>query len=365
MVLKSKKSANKGITLIALIITIIILLILAGISISAITNKGLFQKAKDAEKNYENAQVEEDVKLAVMSLQVEESQKAMTQDEKRKFLEDELKLQQEESTVTFYGAGFLAKYEGYEFKISGNYKVYQKEPFNADEWNKTATPEDVFIWQSDDSSDEGYGVVVGYTANVQNYSILKFPSRTTKVLVDNSYVEGETMRSFTKNVQKIELPTTVTEIGKYAFANYGAFSYRFESLQEINIPESVTSIGDYAFDDCDNLAKVTIEEGVASIGTYAFKSCANIASIIIPESVASIGGDAFSSCTNMTSIIIPESVSVMGGCVFGYWGSNQTIYCRANEKPSGWAESWDTWGYDYISGKIERKAQLVWGYTGD
>ena len=44
----SKK--NNGITLVALVITIVILLILAGISISTLTNTGIFQKAKDAKK---------------------------------------------------------------------------------------------------------------------------------------------------------------------------------------------------------------------------------------------------------------------------------------------------------------------------
>ena len=38
---------NKGITLVALIVTIVILLILAGISISTLTNTGIFEKAKD------------------------------------------------------------------------------------------------------------------------------------------------------------------------------------------------------------------------------------------------------------------------------------------------------------------------------
>ena len=54
------RNMNKGITLVALVITIIILLILAGISISTLTNTGIFQKAKDAKKASENAQKEED-----------------------------------------------------------------------------------------------------------------------------------------------------------------------------------------------------------------------------------------------------------------------------------------------------------------
>lgn len=46
---------TKGITLVALVITIIILLILAGISISALTNTGLFEKAKEARDKTYNA----------------------------------------------------------------------------------------------------------------------------------------------------------------------------------------------------------------------------------------------------------------------------------------------------------------------
>ena len=50
---------NPGITLIALIITIIILLILAGIGISLLTQTGLFENAKQAKNVTENAQKDE------------------------------------------------------------------------------------------------------------------------------------------------------------------------------------------------------------------------------------------------------------------------------------------------------------------
>ena len=53
------REKNKGITLVALVITIVILLILAGISISTLTNTGIFQKAKDAKKASENAEVKQ------------------------------------------------------------------------------------------------------------------------------------------------------------------------------------------------------------------------------------------------------------------------------------------------------------------
>ena len=59
---KMQKNTN-GITLIALIITIIILLILAGISISALTQTGLFSRAKQAEQLSKEKQEEENATL--------------------------------------------------------------------------------------------------------------------------------------------------------------------------------------------------------------------------------------------------------------------------------------------------------------
>ncbi len=54
----------KGITLVALIVTIIILLILAGISIASLTENGLLEKAKFAKEKQENVQIEEKTKLS-------------------------------------------------------------------------------------------------------------------------------------------------------------------------------------------------------------------------------------------------------------------------------------------------------------
>ena len=50
------KKENKGITLVALVITIIILLILATISIQSLTNTGLFAKAQEAKEKTQNAE---------------------------------------------------------------------------------------------------------------------------------------------------------------------------------------------------------------------------------------------------------------------------------------------------------------------
>ena len=61
--MKNTFKSSKGITLVALVITIIILLILAGISISALTNTGIFGKAKDAKQKSDEAALDQNTKL--------------------------------------------------------------------------------------------------------------------------------------------------------------------------------------------------------------------------------------------------------------------------------------------------------------
>ena len=61
---------TRGITLVALVITIIILLILSGISISALTNQGIFGKAQEAKKASEIANIKEQIQLAIYEKQL-------------------------------------------------------------------------------------------------------------------------------------------------------------------------------------------------------------------------------------------------------------------------------------------------------
>ena len=62
---KLKKHSNKGITLIALVITIIVLLILAGVSIAMLTGEnGILTKATESKEETGKAQEEEEIKMA-------------------------------------------------------------------------------------------------------------------------------------------------------------------------------------------------------------------------------------------------------------------------------------------------------------
>ena len=65
---KFKNKQEKGITLIALVVTIVVLLILAGVSISLVlSNNGVISKSKDAKNQYAGAQVNDEKQLNEVS----------------------------------------------------------------------------------------------------------------------------------------------------------------------------------------------------------------------------------------------------------------------------------------------------------
>lgn len=365
--MKKSTKETSGITLIALVITIIILLILAGVSIATLTDSGLFEKAQSAKEESAKSQAEENVKLAMMALQIEEAQKTMTQDEKVQFLKEELKKLDTDVAVSSSGTGFLVSCGGYEFEVDSDYNITIKGLSDVDDWDKTAAPDNVFIWQSNDPNDEGYGIVIGYTANVENYTVLRFPTRCKQITFSNELnyegIDTETSRAFTNNVKKVEIPDTVTIIGERAFG--GSNNETFEKLEEVIIGKNVTSIESFAFRGCEALASITIPDGVTSIGSYAFygtawydnqpdgeiyvgktfykykgtmvnptsveikegttqivanafDECRNLISITIPDTVTQIGYWAFDNCRGLTSVTIPDSVTSIENQTFQY-----------------------------------------------
>ena len=63
------KKENRGITLVALVITIIVLIILAGVSINAVMNGGLIGNAKNARDDFNKAKQEEEATLSQLEIE--------------------------------------------------------------------------------------------------------------------------------------------------------------------------------------------------------------------------------------------------------------------------------------------------------
>lgn len=75
IIVKCEKK-EMGITMIALVITIIILLLLAGITIANLNGEnGLLSKAKQSKEKYSIAEAKEKLELAITNLQIEQEGK--------------------------------------------------------------------------------------------------------------------------------------------------------------------------------------------------------------------------------------------------------------------------------------------------
>lgn len=103
-----------------------------------------------------------------------------------------------------------------------------------------------------------------------------------------------------RSVISINIPTNITEIGVYAFANC-------IDLASIAIPANITEIENYAFLGCSGLQNVTLANGINSIKNSAFSSCSSLSSIILPDSVTEILQSAFENCSALTSVTLPQN----------------------------------------------------------
>ena len=96
-----KKSEN-GITLVALVVTIIILLIISGVGITALTQTGLLEKTKEAKEITEKAQQKVIDKINNLEKQIEGTREQITVDktEYEQLKADVASLKNNQSTVT-------------------------------------------------------------------------------------------------------------------------------------------------------------------------------------------------------------------------------------------------------------------------
>ena len=113
--MKNKLKQMKGITLIALVITIIVLLILAGVSIATLTGEnGILTQANNAKGQTKEAEAEEIFKLVANEWQIEKR--------KGTSLEDFLEKKAEEYGIkaTPEGEDYVLEYNGDKIKIDSN-----------------------------------------------------------------------------------------------------------------------------------------------------------------------------------------------------------------------------------------------------
>ena len=173
---------NKGITLVALVITIIILLILAGISIQAITNTRLFANAKKAKEKSMEGQLKEEISLAIQSIQTEEIYKGNSVTLETLAggqLEKELK----DITAELADGEINGEYKDYEYTIDDKFNVTINGPITGVRIKGIAEVQTGYVF-------EGNTVEIKVTASITEGTItgIEAPEEAT-IKTDTSATE--------------------------------------------------------------------------------------------------------------------------------------------------------------------------------
>ena len=123
-----KLKSQKGITLVALVITIVIVLLLAGITISTLSgNNGLFSKVKQAKEKYLISDAKEKLITKLMKLQIEvtdEEQRSATIDDINKMVDKNSKYYDVEiESVKDKKENKIVKISGYYFEVDDKLNI--------------------------------------------------------------------------------------------------------------------------------------------------------------------------------------------------------------------------------------------------
>ena len=337
---KKQIRREKGITLVALVITIIVLIILAGVTLMTLTGQdGILTKAKESRISTELSAYQEEL----------ETYKGSKYLENNTFMEATLTAGKE--TLTYYTQDGKAEETG---NIRTIFKNISDEYFEKLEVVKgellintqditeikiaqslgiAVNPYDIEdgVLQSSDGNlllmDQATGTLTipdsvtaigeGAFANVEGLKTIIIPS-TVKRIEKNAFRSNQTLETVImqekdgqgveyietaafmecSNLTTVQMANTVKEMEGQVF-------YYCDSLKNINISTQLKKIPSYTFLRC-GFEELELPEGINEIGTSAFAENHNLTTVKFPSTVYAIGGTAFNGCEKLRNIVIAE-----------------------------------------------------------
>lgn len=308
-----KTKENLGITLIALVITIIVLLILAGVSIAMLTgNNGILNQAKLAKENTIVAKEDESNKLSTYETQISDYSGVIDWESAKKnaIAPEE---QKEERNNNVIGLGTDGK------------------PVNMDLWEYTKLSDGTYGLNDESSLAENGTRTAGYNTNyiesgkikgtipqyikgngdiefipVTNINYLFFNTNLIKSpKIPNTVVSMRaTFNSCSSLISMPEIPNGVENM-------YGTFTNCSHLVNTVSIPNTVTNMYG-TFSGCSSLVYAPKLSENTSIMTSTFKDCSSLKiAPEIPNKVTNMY-TTFAECTSLTTAsTIPNSVTVL------------------------------------------------------
>lgn len=310
---------EQGITLIALVVTIVVLLILAAVSISMLTGEnGIITQAQNSKEQTEIGYEKEQVSLAYASAKTKKISEGDTSEINANDMNDQLNLQKANATARGSNP-IIVKFNDSkrEYEIDNNGEVAERPSSDIEMSN-------IFEYKIENNEVTILGVKDEY---LEPYEAGSLNNNRKIASIHNPYIAEIEEPTLTKLVEEIgtalEIPETIEEktvvdIGYQAFAG-------IVNLESIIIPDTVRIMQNAIFQNCYNLKNVKLSNNINLLGEKLFGNCTELTTISIPNSVESIKSTAFENCTNLANITIPDSINHVEARTFEdtAWYNNQ------------------------------------------
>lgn len=297
--MKENFKSKSGITMIALVITIIVLLILASVSIGVLTgDDGLIDQANNAAEETRGASVEEAKELWLIKLEAGEE----------KSLETLLQELKEQDLLSDDEINTILTSEDNSIKIgSREISFYVEEP--KDPSIVEADPS-LWTYKLDPETNNTTAILTGY----------KGTGRPTEMVIPN-YIDGIPIKKISGNA---------TDSGAL-FASLWKNPTSGGGISE----EVVQYYNSYQ----TSLKKIVVSEGIEEIGDCGLAFSQAAEEITLPSSLKKIGGSAFAYCESLREITIPRQAVMIGAYVFSP-NKNITVNAYSGIVDS-WSSNWD------------------------
>ena len=320
---KELKPKNNGITLIALVVTIVVLLIIAGVAISMLTgDDGIITNSTLAKLETEFSAYKEEVELYKNNKLIENNNfEGDSLSAGKTSLEYNTKPEDEEGTIQtvikdlnenelnkfiiINGKLYIISTDKKEIKAAQNigisvmpYEITEEGELLSSDLNLALQNEDTII-----IPDIVTSIADGAFSGIDGVKTVIIPGSVEKI--------GANAFSYNSTLETIIIEDGVKEIGESAFRNC-------ENLKKVIIPDTVTSIGKYGFQDCKNLEEVKLSNNIKKLEGSLFWGCTNLKTIDIPETVETIDISVFYECRSLNNIIIPKAVKEINWAAFAF-----------------------------------------------
>lgn len=272
--MKNNLRKNNAITLIALVITIIVLLILVGVTIASLTGEnGLLNRATEAKDATQKSELIDKVRSEILAKIIDKHGKNLDEEEIKAILSE---------------AGFI---------VNNNTDLTDQETILTTNngisitvgelmSGITMSPKKVIgsslLWKLNDAGD----TIVGYLGTE--------PIEGDTLIIPN-YVEDEN-----NVVHKITKLGSYSTDGGLKNGRYGSnYMASISNGKKLIISHGIESIDRQFFDGCSEFTgDLKIPNSVVSIGIACFNGCSGFNGVLdLPSSVTTIGNSCFTFCT--------------------------------------------------------------------